>query len=274
MLPGKKSCVKEPAQKKMEITAILPSECICKIISGTTPKDACRSSAVSSVFKRSADSDDTWQAFLPSDWQDLIAQSPSPDLISLPKKQLYLHLSDHPLLLSDKNMSFSLAKETGKKCYMIGARGLGIAWGDTPHYWNWVSFRQSRFPQVAKLQYVWWFDVRGELDTRVLSPGTRYEVWFMFRFGREGSGFKNKQVNVSLTSEGGMNTTTSQVVLDPPAASVILRDDGWMEFKIGDFLTLHEQDDDASVSFRVWETDNFYTKKGILLEGVDFRPTS
>ncbi|KAI9116354.1 hypothetical protein K1719_012521 [Acacia pycnantha] len=254
----------------MEITAILPRECICKIISVTTPKDACRLSAVSSAFKESADSDDTWQAFLPSDWQDLIARSCSPELISLPKKQLYLHLSDHPLLLANRTMSFSLAKESGKKCYMIGARGLGIAWGDTPPYWTWVSFRQSRFPQVPELQYVWWFDVRGALDTRVLSPGTKYEVWFMFRLGRRRSGFTDKKVNVSLTSEGGMNTSTSQV----PAASVILRDDGWMEFKIGDFLTLHEQDDDDSVSFRVWETHNFYTKNGILLEGVDFRPTS
>ncbi|XP_054816066.1 F-box protein PP2-B11-like [Prosopis cineraria] len=263
-------------KKKMEITRILPKECICKLISLTTPKDACRSSVVSSAFKELADSDDTWEAFLPSDWQDLIAQSSSPNLISMPKRQLYLHLSDHPLLLANQTMSFSLAKESGKKCYMIGARGLGIAWGDTPPYWNWVSPRQSRFPQVAELQYVWWFDVRGALNTVLLSPKTTYEVLFIFRFGRRRSGFTNKQVNYSLATQGGMNTI-GQVVLDPPEIGVKHRDDGWMEFKVGEFFTEdHEQDDDddGSLSFRVWETDNYYTKNGIFVEGVEFRPRS
>ncbi|KAK4262229.1 hypothetical protein QN277_027811 [Acacia crassicarpa] len=39
---------------------------------------------------------------------------------------------------------FSLAKESGKNCYMIGAKGLCIIWGDTPRYWNWICIPQSR----------------------------------------------------------------------------------------------------------------------------------
>lgn len=69
-----------------------------------SPKDACRSSAVCSALKDSADSDEAWEGFLPSDWQHLVAQSSSPNLNSLPKKQLYLHLCDHPLLLADNTL--------------------------------------------------------------------------------------------------------------------------------------------------------------------------
>ena len=126
---------------------------------------------------------------------------------------------------------------------------------------------------------MWWFNVTGSINPRLLSPETRYDVVLVFRFGRRRSGFTDKQVNVSLTSEGGMNTYTSHVVLDPPGPGVVIRDDGWMELRLGEFFSQYQQDedkeeeyDDASVSFRIWETNNHDTKNGILIEGVEFRP--
>ena len=95
---------KEKENTRMSMSEILPRECICKIISLTSPKDACRSCAVSRWLRELADSDEVWEGFLPSDCRHLISKSASPNLSSLPAKQLFCHLSHHPILLSDQNM--------------------------------------------------------------------------------------------------------------------------------------------------------------------------
>lgn len=94
----------EEQEPEMDITRVLPHDCISKIISFTSPRDASRSSFVSSVFKEAADSDATWEAFLPFDCKSIVAQSSSPNLDQLPAKQLYLHLSDNPVLVADGKM--------------------------------------------------------------------------------------------------------------------------------------------------------------------------
>lgn len=47
------------------------------------------------------------------------------------KKELYLFLCDHPLIIDSGALSFSLdkRKRTGKKCFMKAASELGITWG-------------------------------------------------------------------------------------------------------------------------------------------------
>ncbi|KAF2288333.1 hypothetical protein GH714_006840 [Hevea brasiliensis] len=67
--------------------------------------------------------------------------SPNPLILSLlastsSKKELFLRLCDNPILIDDGKKSFSLDKLSGKKCYMLSARDLMIAWGDTPRYWK------------------------------------------------------------------------------------------------------------------------------------------
>ncbi|XP_008438376.2 putative F-box protein PP2-B12 [Cucumis melo] len=138
----------------------LPAECISSILAFTSPKDACRSAVVSPAFKYAADSDALWTTFLPSDYRQIISQASSSStssfLDSLPKKDLYFHLCDHLLFIGSGNSSFVLEKESGRKCYMIGARDLDIIWGNSPQYWTWKSFPTSRYPEVAGLQVVWW----------------------------------------------------------------------------------------------------------------------
>ncbi|KAK4285566.1 hypothetical protein QN277_002250 [Acacia crassicarpa] len=253
----------------MAITEILPRECVCKIISFTTPKDACRSSAVSSAFKECADSDETWEAFLPSDCRDLISRSSSPNLISLPTKQLYLHLSDHPLLLADKTMIFSLVKESGKKCYVIGGKGLCVIWGDTPLYWNWICDPHSRFPLVAELDHVWWFEVKGSLNIKLLSPKTQYDVFFVFSYADYSDGFTEAPVNFSISKAGEVRSL--EVVIDVRELDVKPREDLWLEVKAGEFFT-EEEEGEGLVEFRAWQTDA-HIKEGITIEGIEFRPT-
>lgn len=59
----------------------------------------------------------------------------------------YINFSSSCLLLFsiDPIKSFAIDKLSGKKCLMLGARRLLIAWGDTPTYWDWISVPYSRF---------------------------------------------------------------------------------------------------------------------------------
>ncbi|KAK8684935.1 hypothetical protein V6N13_040949 [Hibiscus sabdariffa] len=154
----------------MDFTRILPEECLCLIISLTSPADACRSAMVCPALRSAADSDAVWEKFLPCDYKSIILESSSSaKLVSMGKKELYFSLFSHHILIQNGTMSFQLEKGSGKKCYMLGARALSIIWGDTPFYWTWTSQPHSRFSEVAELKLVWWLEVKGRIETRFLS---------------------------------------------------------------------------------------------------------
>ena len=84
--------------------SVLPEGCISNIVSLTSPKDACTACVVSPIFRAAAESNAVWERFLPPDYQAIIARSSSTSLDSLnfsSKKQLYLSLSDNPILIDD-----------------------------------------------------------------------------------------------------------------------------------------------------------------------------
>jgi hypothetical protein len=95
----------------MDVTtgAELPEECIATIISFTSPRDACRASLVSPIFRSAAGSDLVWERLLPQDYQQIISESVSPgpsssaSLNILSKKDLYFHLCDTPILIGNGN---------------------------------------------------------------------------------------------------------------------------------------------------------------------------
>jgi len=81
---------------------MLPEECISSVMSFTSPPDACRSSSVSTSFRSVAESDAVWGSFLPPQYQSIISRSAdSSSLAFSSKKELYLRLCDHPLLIDD-----------------------------------------------------------------------------------------------------------------------------------------------------------------------------
>ena len=84
---------------------VLPMDCIAKVLSLTTPVDACRSSLVSTSFKSVAESNAVWDCFVPPESDYLFNNSSSSSSSSsLPissKKELFLHLCNHPLLIHD-----------------------------------------------------------------------------------------------------------------------------------------------------------------------------
>lgn len=93
----------------MSIIEILKTQNLAKIISYTSPGDACRLGLVSSVFRAAADSDLVWGRFLSPDYQEFICKSllltPSSLKLVL-KKDIYFYLCDHPIVFdNDKTVS-------------------------------------------------------------------------------------------------------------------------------------------------------------------------
>ncbi|XP_042501084.1 F-box protein PP2-B10-like [Macadamia integrifolia] len=200
---------------------ILPEGCISNIISLTSPRDACRSSVISSVFRSATDSDSVWERFLPSDYQQILSSSVSPyPLLFSSKKELYLHLCNNPLLIDRGTKTLALEKCSGRKCYMIGAKELSIVWGDTPSYWNWRPLPQSRFSEVAELIGVCWLEIHGKMETRLLSPNTTYVAYLVLKVTDTAYGFDfpPAEVSVKLANRGGGGgggEETKSVFLNP-----------------------------------------------------------
>ncbi|CAK9154654.1 unnamed protein product [Ilex paraguariensis] len=228
--------------------SLLPESCISEIISLTSPTDACRAPSISSVFKSAADSDTVWEKFLPSDYTEILSRSVSPVVYST-KKELYFRLCDTPILLDGGNLSFMLHKWSGKKCYMIPARGLLIVWGDTPQYW--------RFSEVAELLNVCWLDIGGKMQTQMLSPKTTYVVYLVFELAERNYGLRvSSKASLRFVGESQEEAgwLTNTVYLGLPERRRGLRRsaarqpngwlpqrrvDGWMESQLGEFFNDH-----------------------------------
>ncbi|KAJ6758696.1 hypothetical protein OIU74_025364 [Salix koriyanagi] len=126
----------------------LPEECWANVLSFTTPRDVCRFSAVSPIFKSAAESDVVWQSFLPNDLQSFLSTTaPDGSLLmssASSKKEVYFSICDNPIIVDNGRKSFSLEKKSGKKCYMLSARDLEITSG-TLYTGHGIPVSDSRF---------------------------------------------------------------------------------------------------------------------------------
>ncbi|KAG7558498.1 F-box-like domain superfamily [Arabidopsis thaliana x Arabidopsis arenosa] len=156
----------------------LPEDCISKVISHTSPRDACVVASVSKTVKSAAQSDLVWEMFLPSEYSSLVVAR-SANLLS--KKEIFLSLANDSVLIEDGKKSFWLEKASGKKCFMLSAMDLTIIWGDAPAYWQWITVPESKFEKVAELRNVCWFEIRGKISCGMLSKGTHYSVYVVFK---------------------------------------------------------------------------------------------
>ncbi|KAL5702494.1 hypothetical protein ACHQM5_027707 [Ranunculus cassubicifolius] len=292
--------------------SVLPEGCITNILSFTSPRDACTSSLVSSTFKSAADSDVVWEKFLPSDYKDIVSRSGSSlSLNGFPsRKDLYFRLCGEPVLLDGGNKTLNLEKNSGKKCFVIGARELEIHWGDSPQHWKWIPESDSRFGEVAELVGVCWLFVKGKIDTHTLSPKTTYVAYLVIRFTENAHGLDHPPADVCVEFAGQGNSAwasgTHSVYLDPecnrrPLVNFqphrlglvrrryghilrsalsnvrryegqfpIDRKDGWMEIEMGEFY--NDQGDDGEVTMTLKETNSGHWKGGLIVEGIELRP--
>ncbi|XP_060173833.1 F-box protein PP2-B10-like [Lycium barbarum] len=265
----------------MEYFRLLPEGCISDILSFTSPKDAVISSTISKGFNSAVESDVIWEKFLPEDYQDIVSRYVSMRVCSS-KKELYFSLCDSPVLIDGGKLRFSLDKKTGKKCFMISARELAIIWAvDTPWYWEWISHPDSRFSEVAHLKAVSWLDIRGTIGTQMLSKGTKYVAYLVFKLaeGHEGLEIANAVVRfVNRVSDKEAEERASVVTLVEKKVWRRKRNmkrpqkrvDGWMEIELGSFS--NDTGDDGDVEARLMEIKRLHGKGGLIVQGMEFRP--
>ncbi|KAK6917107.1 Phloem protein 2-like [Dillenia turbinata] len=252
----------------------LPKDCISSILSPTSPGDACRLSTVASHFRSAADSDAVWEKFPPSDYKDLISRTvdfSSSSLKFASKKERYLRLCDSPLVIDDGRLSFWLEKQTGKKCYMIAARAIHIAWSDELQ--DWIPLPESRFPEVEVLLGVTWLEIRGCIKSSFLTPNTTYAAYLVFKLEDNHYGFMLDFADVSV----GTNASTSQTRSAFLTCETRDKQSAWASVPIEEINKLSVQTkevmdgDDGDLETSVLETRGFW-KRGLIVQGIEIRP--
>lgn len=262
----------------MDYFGLLPEDCLSEILSFTSPEDTARLSASARGFNSAAGSDIVWEKFLPDDYQQIISKSNSNSLLDCSsKKEVYFSLCDYPILIDEAKLSFSLDKKTGKKCFMVSARELAISWGDTPHYWAWSLHPDSRFSEVAHLRFVCWLDLRGKIETRLLSKRTKYVVYLVFKlacgfYGLETANAFVRFVNYESNNDAEARATVVSLSRQEGSGEnrSKRRDDGWMEIEMGNFF--NDAGEDGDVEARLMEIRRLFGKGGLIVQGIEFRP--
>ncbi|TVU43356.1 hypothetical protein EJB05_09818, partial [Eragrostis curvula] len=276
----------------------LPEACLAHVIALTSPRDACRCAAVSPAFRAAADSDHVWQRFIPELDQRQLATTAAPCGAKATKKAAYLGLCDGGVLVDgDGGCRVWLEKASGAKCYALSARRLNLPWDDGEFSWRWTPHPLSRFAEVAELVDCTCMEIHGVLRAAALTPATTYAAFLVYGTakGHRGLSYPDQETVVAV---GGRVLERHRVCLCPDddetrkfrGAGLIAecsvavaggdeprrprrRDDGWWEMEMGRLHTttgaVGEQDEEVVASFEVL---GFYTKRGLLVEAIEFRP--
>lgn len=194
---------------------------------------------------------------------------------------------------------------------MLSARSMFIVWGDTPRYWRWSSEAEARFEEVAELVGVCWLEIRGWINTCMLSPSTMYGAYLVYKSTPAAFGFEYQPVEVSFGVAGTESDAPKRTVyLDPErgrrlqyqivprrvgifSRTRILgfeaprppiptenhdvqypkqRSDGWLEIELGDFFNPAESADDKELELSVCEVKGGDWKGGLIIQGFEIRP--
>ncbi|CAI9271338.1 unnamed protein product [Lactuca saligna] len=236
--------------------------------------DACRAASLSKGFNSAAESNAVWQEFLPQDYREIISRRMFFPLSLGSKKRLYLLLSNSHILLHPGNLSFQLDKESGKKCYMLGAKELSITWQHDTQYWEWTHIPESRFPEVCILKQVCWLSIHGRIVAGMLSQNSTYDAYLVFRTTEDSIGLSVPAK--TRLSFGGSKMETENVYLQRPhhvQENYVFphkRKDGWMEIKLGEFD--YNEGDNGKVEMAYEEIKLGHWKKGLIVEGIELRP--
>ncbi|AES61426.1 putative phloem protein [Medicago truncatula] len=270
----------------------LPEDCVSKILTYTSPLDACNFSMVSSTLHSAANSDTLWRSFLPSDYEDIISRTLNPLTLqsSSSYRHLFFSLCQQPLLLDRGHISFKLDKYSGKKTYILSARELSITWSNDPLYWSWRPSPESRFAEVAEVRTVSWLEIKGKMRTHILTPNTTYVVYLITKVSHRVYGLDSAPAEVSVAMankvQNGMaylynkyedtmfyenhrKMERNKLMEDNKEIRVpSKRDDGWMEIELGEFFC---GEVDMEVKMSVMEV-GYRLKGGLIVEGIEVRP--
>ncbi|MCD9560218.1 hypothetical protein HAX54_018717 [Datura stramonium] len=278
---------------------LLPEDCIVQILSFTSPRDACQLSLVSTMVRDAAASDLLWEKFLPSDYREIISRSLQLAIANFAsKKELFLKLFT-PLLIDGGSKSFSIDRKSSKKCYMLSTRELSITWSTNPLYWCWKPLLHSRFPEGVELIMVCWLEIKGKMNTGMLSPRTTYGAYLIVNLAGRAFGLDSLPSEVSVKvgdheSKGIVSLRREYANNRKQELEMVLmrhrvetlrsrvdrgggqerslreRDDGWMEIELGEFYSDGVNDQEVTMCLR--EVKGEHLKGGLIVEGIELRP--
>ncbi|TVU43335.1 hypothetical protein EJB05_09795, partial [Eragrostis curvula] len=153
--------------------------------------------------------------------------------------------------------------------------------------------QQGRFSEVAELVDCTCMDIFGVLPAAALTPATTYAAFLVYGTaeGHRGLSYPDQETAVAV---GARVLERHRVCLRPDDDETLKfrgaglradcsvavaggeeprrprrRDDGWWEMEMGRLLTTGEQEEEVVASFEVL---GWYTKRGLLVEAVEFRP--
>ena len=116
----------------------------------------------------------------------------------------------------------------------------------------------------------------------MLSPKTNYAAYLVYKLTEDAYGFDRLPPTVSVgTAEGG-EVCKQTVFLSQPrqqwrqqqqqhTSHPSQRKDGWLEIKLGEYF--NEEGKDYELQIRLLEGDSRQWKRGLIVEGIEIRPT-
>ncbi|KAI7731631.1 hypothetical protein M8C21_015717 [Ambrosia artemisiifolia] len=268
----------------------LPADCIADILSRGTPRDACRSAVVASLFRTAVESDMLWDSFLPPDHQEIISKSMSPVMYKS-KKELFFKLSS-PIFIDRGLKAFSIDKATGKNVTPFNKNVTLLG----PLI---LSFGVGNPLTNLELRMTSWLEVEGKINTRILSPNTMYRAYLIVQVAHyRAFGFDVVPCEISVEvcefcSRGvvtlshsaftkrslehvcGKNKVGGRLRLrsDDKVSRVCLeRKDGWLEIELGEFYNQGMCEKEVKMSLR--EIKGVHLKGGLIVKSLEIRPVS
>ncbi|KAJ4850916.1 hypothetical protein Tsubulata_022951 [Turnera subulata] len=246
-------------ERKLDISAILPIECIALIISFTSPRDACRLSLVCREFCIAAGMDAVWERFMPSGFVDNISCTNS---LSSARDKFY-NIIHKPVRLDEQCECF-VDRRTGKNRLVI--RNVSLIRWSRPRRWLAVG------PTAG-------------IESKFLSPKTAYVVHAVVDTPEYSYGFDRTWFEIFVHHEGSGSRVLRHVLFEPPedmdeAMDAMPRDrpDGLKEFVMGEFFNDYG-DDGTKIQWyvRLRRADTPADARRIMfsvlsIKAIEFRP--
>ncbi|KAJ8615275.1 hypothetical protein MRB53_034647 [Persea americana] len=262
----------------------IPESCVACVFMYLTPPEICNLARLNRAFRGAASSNAVWDSKLPSNYQDLLDLLPRDRHLNLSKKGIFAVLS-RPIPFDDGTKEVWVDRVTSGVCMSISAKAMLITGIEDRRYWSWIQTEESRFPVVAYLQQIWWFEVDGSLKFRF--PAGVYTLSFRLhlgrfskRLGRRICNFDNthgwdlKPVRFELSTSDGQQASC-ECCLDEPEqddANGNHKRGSWIEYQVGTFI-VSDPDAFMEIRFSMKQIDCTHSKGGLCLDSVSIMPS-
>ncbi|XP_039791857.1 F-box protein VBF-like isoform X2 [Panicum virgatum] len=154
---------------------------------------------------------------------------------------------------------------------------------------RWIPIAGSSFSEAAELLQVWWLEIRGKIDSKMLSPNSTYAAYIVFKVAPGAYGLDSPCPETSVSLGGSKSachvcfdvsdrdaedswltprpsSRRSYLEIPPPNVE---RADGWMELEMGEFQNYEGEDGEVSIS--LMET-SATIKIGLVVQVIEIRP--